>query len=258
MPAFKRDLIGALGLHDRVRDMATKEGLNTHQIAERMNDDPQVAALISKTGMKTRVYPTDVYTSLCVDLAQKADLLSGSLGSPEETALVVQGAKERAIAILQTGSEYDAIAKRCLALMATELDAYEEVKNMPDEGPTEGAKKLARFPAGMLDTTRKMVLADLQILRALKEDGQVQALIRAQNVNISQGISQDRLHDILFAVGDVLGKDRTAMVTAYTKALVALKRRDHSERNGAVDAQGIPKFTAALEQSSGLAAPAEG
>lgn len=259
MPAFKRDLIGALGLHDRVRDMATKEGLNTHQIAERMNDDPQVAALIAKTGMKTRVYPTDVYTSLCVDLAQKSELLAGSAGSEAETSLIVQSAKERALSVIKMGSEWDAVANKALALLSTELDAYEEVKNM-DASTEEGkdARALARFPNAAFDTTRKAVMASLQFAKAFSGDAQVQALVRAQTVNISQGITQDRLHDILFAIGDVLGKDRNEMVTAYTKALVALKRQAHSERNGAVDVPVMPKFTTALEQSSGLAAPAEG
>lgn len=261
MPPLSRDLIGMADYGERVVDHI-KNGLSPAAIATELSNDAVFMDKIGRFG-HAKVFPTDIHRFMAKEIQHASALLGDGLGKSDSATLTIKAVQERILSVSAMSDDFESLARRCINILERDLDKYETEREAAEQynstQPDEKSKRLLPvFPFDLVTTARKNLIATVNILQALRGDHQLQALVRAQTINVKNGISQEELHEALFDTGAELGLTRSQILEAYTKALIKRKNR----AKGAIDVEAKPAeegkwqgrlpFASALEQSSGL------
>lgn len=257
---MKRNLIGDLGWGPHVDDYL-KEGLSPAAIVERLRQDAAFMAKMEGAGYQTiRAGDIHIYTGRRIT---SLALLAGDVSEKDkaESSVTVAAAKESILSILALGKDWESVVRRGMSILDEDLERYEmereQVMQLNTALPDDKKKALPPFPHDTMNSTRKAFLACMTTLDALRSDRKLEGIVRAQTVNLNQGISQAELHQILFDIGEELGLTRSKMLEAYTKALVKRQRKDRpieaeSRMPGEGKWQGRLPFVQKLEERLGI------
>lgn len=244
MPRVDRSLVEDLGIGEEVVEM-TIQGMRPKHIADTLRQREDVKTKLVMRDVS--LLPTDIQSYVAKDLERKSALLGTTLEDNRAAAMdIVAATKSRVEGALKAMAQWETLAQRAGDLLSLELDAYEETRDLDPAN--------AHFPAAQFDVTRKAVQAVLIGVRAIRSDPQILGIVKANTVNINQGVSQEELHDIVMALGLKLGHDQAATSRAYTGVLMDRRKN----KRPATDTPFTVSPMASAIEKAAMFPPAEG
>lgn len=189
----REDRIAAWGIGATV-DRIFEGGVKSHKdIARQMNADPEV----QKATSNQQVLRKDVENYLRQRAQKVEERRTKALAYAPGGAELIQQARENVGWLIEQVEVFKPLSKRLTSLFEKALDRYEVHL---DDGTRfdKNGNDTAPFPKEEIAAVDKLLRLFRDIVNDTKGDERITQLLRAQNVNVNQGMTQDEFHDALF------------------------------------------------------------
>lgn len=212
MPKLNRTLILDMGIEALVHDYMNNGITKPEHISDRLNQDPAIMAKAQSRGASSGVMAEDV----------RIYLNSLKVGDESATTAILKNSPDAQNALSSIRDRVNGLVKQCEQWEVLGYRLMNDISEMQHDwriAKESGVPKeeLPEYPLMHIQTASKSVKTLIDLIRSVKGDDKVQQIMRAGQVNVSQGYSQDELFEYLFGVGELLGHDASEVTSAFTK-----------------------------------------
>ena len=209
MPAIKRNLIKECGLHEYVQ-RAIDAGMRApKEIADELNRQDKLQPLL----MGKTVLADDVSKYLTQTHSEDSGAYDRALqNSPSAQSLISTAATTMKDIVKQAG-----ISTRIAEMLYSDVEDLHRRWLMEREAA--GSLDDIPEPAHLkhLNVWLKNLRVMLEVANTIKTDERIQQVLRAQTLNVRNGMTQDEFFDALFGVCRILGVERADAISAFAE-----------------------------------------
>ncbi len=213
MPVIRRDLIVAYHLEDEVMKFAER-GVTTSEIASNLNNEPLIQSRLGKL----RILPADVEKFLAQIQEYKKKAHDQAIVNSPEVKDAAMAIRNQVAGLLVQMERIKTVGDLAIEDFHIQRAKWQADANSDKEFP-------ARYPTEQIASIDRMVKTVISLMNTAKTDDKVQQILRAGKVEIHQGITEEKMFDLLYEVGRVLGHTRDEVTSAFAEARAALITR---------------------------------